>query len=149
MKKPINADFFIDMFNIYSVKLLDTTIPIVRDNRNDAVVESEIFDDGRVTVRYNSRKMGSLCKAELLACVFHEIRHIQQGILPYVTAEQKITQELDAETYALKMLNEYYPESLSVYIKVFKARLHRYDYKKKYSEHYKAFIQLKEYNKEG
>jgi len=149
MKKPINADFFIDMFNIYSVKLLNTTIPIVRDNRNDAVAVSEIYDDGRVVVRYNSRQMGSLCKAELLACVFHEIRHIQQGILPYITEEQKVRQELDAEGYALQMLKEHYPDLINEYIKAFKLRLYKRNYKKKYPEHYKAFIQIIEYKKEA
>ena len=104
MKKPINADYFIDMFNIYSVKLLDTVFPIVRDNRVDSLVVSEIEDNGNITVRYNSRRLGHVSKGELLACVFHELRHIQQGIMKYETEKQKIEQELDAESHTLKML---------------------------------------------
>ena len=146
-KRKTRAQIFRALFNYWSVKLLDKTFPIVKDNRfNGHCITDYDYETKKVIIRYNSRKLGKWSFALLVAGVFHEIGHVLQGSLPYETETQQITLEYDAEHYALKMIKKYYAKKVyNEVVSFMKSKIYNRNWMTKYPIHYHAFSQIKDY----
>ena len=131
-----------NMFTLWCVKLLNTTIPIVKDSRFKAHL---ITDWDNKVVKYNPYYVRHWGEAEIMAGIFHEIRHIIQGEIPYDTKESMILCERDAEEYCIKMIKRYYPLHLKELISYSKKQLKNRIWRKNFPIHYKAFKDIKEY----
>jgi hypothetical protein len=146
MKKNSNVHYFIDMFNLYSVKILGVGIPVRKDNRmNDHMLAEIDMDTGDVVVKYNARKLARWSPALVVSGVFHEIRHVQQGVMKYDTDAQQIMQELDAERYAIDMMKIYHPEDLEDVCNHYKKKLRNTKWMRENYIHWAAFMQIEEF----
>ena len=146
-KRKNKVELFKALFHYWSVKLLDRTYPIVRDNRSKCHMMAEYdYDTKHTVIKYNTRRLHKWTFPLMVEGVFHEIGHIMQGSLPYETDEQKIFAEYDAETYALRMMRRYYTKweyqevVVYMYNKLLSSR-----FKKDYPIRYEAFKQIREY----
>lgn len=144
--KETKTQYMIDMFNIYSVTLLNTIIPIVKDNRFTGHLMAETdMETGHVVIKYNARRLCKWSHTLILSGIFHEIGHIKQGLAPYETEDEMIALELDAELYCLKMMKKYYPELIEELCNHYRKRFKQSWWKKLYPIHYKAWKHIKEY----
>lgn len=97
-------------------------------------------------MRYNTYRLGKKPNFYIIGTVFHEIRHIIQGDLPYHTEKEQIFCEMDAEQYAVEMIAQFYPVESKKYIKFVKEReLGNKRWQKRNPIHYEAFSQILQY----
>ena len=144
MKKEPKSKIFERLFNYWSVKLLDSTYPIIKDNRcNCHMLVDEA--DKKIVIRYNTRKLGKWQEYMILNGIFHEIGHIKQRFCKYNTEKQQIECERDAEVFSIQMIKTYYPEYLEPIIERTKKQLKSSKWKKENHIHWEAFNIIREY----
>lgn len=120
----------------------------MRDNRyNGTAITDYDYETKQTVVRYNSYRIGKKPDYYIISCVFHEIRHIIQGDIPYETDDQQIYCELDAEQYAVDMMKNFYPDDFKKHVKYVKEyELGSAKWRKGCPNHFKAFSQINEYS---
>ena len=124
-------------------------IRIVTDKRLKHHMSTEFFVDGTIELRINLQNIKKDWDlAVLVSGILHEIGHILSG-LPYVTDEDIIYDEFRAETFALSILAYFYPKFYKRAIKYYRYYLYapEVEFEKKYPLHWKAFTQIREYQK--
>lgn len=144
MKKEPKWKLFERLFNYWSVKLLDTTYPLIKDNRCHCHVMVE-EDNKKITVKYNTRRLGQVSEVVIINIIFHEIGHIKQRFSAYNTTKQKIESERDAEVFSIQMMKTYYPDYMNVIIEKTKKWFKDSKWRKEYPIHYEAFRTIEEY----
>lgn len=146
-KRKNKAELFKALFHYWSVKLLDRTYRITKDNRTNAHVFVDYdYETGRIVVKYHSRNIAQWSFALMVEGVFHEIGHIMQGKAPYETDKQIIYSEYDAEKYALKMMKRYYTKKdYQEVVEYSKRKLNDTKWQKDFPLHHKAFSKIRDY----
>ncbi len=100
--------FFIDVVNKLCGKLKILKPNIYRDNRLKEYVASvescSCKECENVILRYNSKRIKSLDKWELIYTALHELGHIKTD------APTRVEREYKAEKFAHKAIKKYYPK---------------------------------------
>ena len=143
-KRLTRYEMFVLLFFTWRRRLGLMKIDIERDNRANAHLITEFYEDGTIKIKYNSRRLAKWSYALLLSGLFHEIGHIKNNF-PYNTEEEKIYSEYRAELYSLKMVKRYYPSKVPEIVAYTKSKLKNYKWKKENPVHHAAFSKIKDY----
>jgi len=136
---------FVHLFKYWCGRLgLDENIPIHKDNRFDCHAAVVDYNNEKIRLIYNTKKLAKWSEALLMCGVLHEIGHLVNN-LPYETEKEQIYSEYRAEKYSLNLMKINYPKLYKEAIKEFKYKLKKPSWMKKNPIHYKAFIKIKEY----